>query len=175
MPTTQYCCTSQTLILHFFMRWFLSHCNYHCLYPLLAIMTWSLQGTFDNYLHMFKYSFNSVPFSVFDFMDYNLAKKIVLMINLCICLSYPLNFGIYCGMSRYQTKLFLPNSPCAGNSGTPSGQLSCFPWRNLWELLAQSGKQERILTHPVLNSMLKGRDTNCLKANLRLLKSRLHP
>ena len=33
-------------------------------------------------------------------MDYTLAKNIVLVINLCICLSYPLNFAIYCGMSR---------------------------------------------------------------------------
>ena len=39
-------------------------------------------------------------------MDYTLAKNIVLVINLCICLSYPLNFGIYCGMSRQFRETF---------------------------------------------------------------------
>ena len=41
-----------------------------------------------------------------DFLDYNLTKNIVLVINLCIYLSYPLNFAIYCGMSRYLICLF---------------------------------------------------------------------
>jgi hypothetical protein len=27
-------------------------------------------------------------------------------VNLCICLSYPLNFGIYCGMSRQFRETF---------------------------------------------------------------------
>ena len=35
-------------------------------------------------------------------MDYDLAKNIILMINVCICISYPVNFGIYCGMSRQE-------------------------------------------------------------------------
>ena len=33
-------------------------------------------------------------------MDYTVAKNVVLVINLCIYLSYPLNFAIYCGMSQ---------------------------------------------------------------------------
>merc|ERR1719361_1062548 len=35
-----------------------------------------------------------------DFLDYNLVSNIILFINAIICLSYPLNFAIYCGMSR---------------------------------------------------------------------------
>ena len=35
-----------------------------------------------------------------DFLDYNLVGNITLFINVIICLSYPLNFAIYCGMSR---------------------------------------------------------------------------
>ena len=34
------------------------------------------------------------------FMNYEVAENIVLVINAVICLSYPLNFAIYCGMSR---------------------------------------------------------------------------
>ena len=36
-----------------------------------------------------------------NFMDYYVAKNIVLIINAFICFSYPLNFAIYCGMSRW--------------------------------------------------------------------------
>ena len=39
-------------------------------------------------------------FSLYEFMDYTVAKNVVLVINLCIYLSYPLNFAIYCGMSQ---------------------------------------------------------------------------
>ena len=46
-------------------------------------------------------------FSLIEFMDYELAKTIVFIINVCIYLSYPLNFAIYCGMSRYRVKIFL--------------------------------------------------------------------
>jgi len=35
-----------------------------------------------------------------DFLDYELVGNITLFINCIICLSYPLNFAIYCGMSR---------------------------------------------------------------------------
>ena len=34
------------------------------------------------------------------FMDYHVVKNIILIINTFICFSYPLNFAIYCGMSR---------------------------------------------------------------------------
>ena len=43
---------------------------------------------------------HTISSSLKEFMDYNLTKNIVLVINLCIYLSYPLNFAIYCGMSR---------------------------------------------------------------------------
>ena len=38
--------------------------------------------------------------SFYTFLDYEVAKNIVLIINALICLSYPVNFAIYCGMSR---------------------------------------------------------------------------
>ena len=44
-------------------------------------------------------------FSVVEFLDYKLVGNIILFINVIICLSYPLNFAIYCGMSRY----FIPS------------------------------------------------------------------
>ena len=40
-------------------------------------------------------------FSFYTFLDYEVAKNIVLVINALICLSYPVNFAIYCGMSRW--------------------------------------------------------------------------
>lgn len=43
---------------------------------------------------------HTISSSVTDFLDYDLAKRLVFIINLCIYLSYPLNFAIYCGMSR---------------------------------------------------------------------------
>ena len=36
-----------------------------------------------------------------DFIDYELANTVTMFINTCIFLSYPINFGIYCGMSRW--------------------------------------------------------------------------
>jgi hypothetical protein len=35
-----------------------------------------------------------------DFIDYHIANTVTMFINTCIFLSYPINFGIYCGMSR---------------------------------------------------------------------------
>ena len=43
---------------------------------------------------------HTISSSLIEFMDYQLAKTIVFVINVCIYLSYPLNFAIYCGMSR---------------------------------------------------------------------------
>ena len=47
-------------------------------------------------------------------------KYVVLVINLCICLSYPVNFGIYCGMSRQFREtfkeLFIQRVTSAGNN-----------------------------------------------------------
>ena len=33
-------------------------------------------------------------------IDYDIAKNIVIVINVLICFSFPFNFAIYCGMSR---------------------------------------------------------------------------
>jgi hypothetical protein len=41
-----------------------------------------------------------------DFLNYEAVKSVVLIVNLSICLSYPLNFGIYCGMSRQFRETF---------------------------------------------------------------------
>ena len=43
-------------------------------------------------------------FSLVEFLDYQMANKIILFINVFISLSYPINFAIYCGMSRWQFK-----------------------------------------------------------------------
>ena len=40
-----------------------------------------------------------------NFIDYDLANTVTMLINTCIFLSYPINFGIYCGMSRYQNSM----------------------------------------------------------------------
>ena len=48
-------------------------------------------------------SSNGAFFSFYTFLDYDVAKNIVLIINALICLSYPVNFAIYCGMSRLTT------------------------------------------------------------------------
>ena len=45
-------------------------------------------------------SHNNLRLSFYTFLDYEVAKNIVLIINALICLSYPVNFAIYCGMSR---------------------------------------------------------------------------
>ena len=42
----------------------------------------------------------------YDFVDYQIVKGVVLVVNLLISLSYPLNFGIYCGMSRQFRETF---------------------------------------------------------------------
>ena len=47
-----------------------------------------------------EYDQSLISFSFYTFLDYEVAKNIVLVINALICLSYPVNFAIYCGMSR---------------------------------------------------------------------------
>ena len=49
---------------------------------------------------------HNVSSSIIEFLDYNLVHTATLIINLLICLSYPLNFGIYCGMSRQFRETF---------------------------------------------------------------------
>jgi len=43
---------------------------------------------------------HTISSSVVEFLDYRLVGNIILFINVIICLSYPVNFAIYCGMSR---------------------------------------------------------------------------
>jgi hypothetical protein len=35
-------------------------------------------------------------------MDYEKARATILILNVMLCSSYPLNFAIYCGMSRLE-------------------------------------------------------------------------
>ena len=55
--------------------------------------------SFYHYRHIMS-SHNNSRLSFYTFLDYEVAKNIVLIINALICLSYPVNFAIYCGMSR---------------------------------------------------------------------------
>jgi len=43
---------------------------------------------------------HTISSSVVEFLNYRLVGNIILFINVIICLSYPVNFAIYCGMSR---------------------------------------------------------------------------
>ena len=60
----------------------------------------------------------------YDFLNYQIIKSVVLVVNLLISLSYPLNFGIYCGMSRQFREtfkeLFIHR---VGRRGSPSLQM----------------------------------------------------
>lgn len=49
---------------------------------------------------------HTISSTILDFLDYSAVKSIVLAVNLCMCLSYPLNFAIYCGMSRQFRETF---------------------------------------------------------------------
>jgi len=49
---------------------------------------------------------HTISSSVVEFLDYKLVGNIILFINVIICMSYPLNFAIYCGMSRQFRKTF---------------------------------------------------------------------
>ncbi|XP_049819701.1 sex peptide receptor [Aethina tumida] len=42
----------------------------------------------------------------YEFLDYNMANTLILFSNFCISVSYPINFGIYCGMSRQFRETF---------------------------------------------------------------------
>ena len=56
-------------------------------------------------------------------LDYDIAKDIVIIINVLICVSFPVNFAIYCGMSREENcihKLSLYKFFNTGSSGTHS-------------------------------------------------------
>ena len=62
-------------------------------------------------------------FSFYTFLDYDVAKNIVLIINALICLSYPVNFAIYCGMSRSAIVLTL-----GGHILLSSSQCNTISW-----------------------------------------------
>ena len=64
--------------------------------------------------------------TVYDFLDYSIVKSAVLVVNLCICLSYPLNFGIYCGMSKQFRDTFkeLFMQRVGGGGGRQGNQVS---------------------------------------------------
>uniref|UniRef100_A0A1B6FVS5 G-protein coupled receptors family 1 profile domain-containing protein n=2 Tax=Cuerna arida TaxID=1464854 RepID=A0A1B6FVS5_9HEMI len=44
--------------------------------------------------------------SIKEFLDYHLANVLVLFTNFFIIVSYPINFAIYCGMSRQFRETF---------------------------------------------------------------------
>ncbi|XP_045507922.1 sex peptide receptor isoform X1 [Colias croceus] len=44
--------------------------------------------------------------TVVEILDYDIANKLILITNFCIILSYPINFAIYCGMSRQFRETF---------------------------------------------------------------------
>ena len=62
---------------------------------LLHIILWYFEIFFSN-----RFIGANQYFSIVEFLDYPLANKITLFINVFISFSYPINFAIYCGMSR---------------------------------------------------------------------------
>ena len=43
---------------------------------------------------------NFIVSSLFSFMDYDITRNIIILINLLVCLLNPMKLAIYCGMSR---------------------------------------------------------------------------
>lgn len=70
---------------------------------------------------------HNVSSSVYEFLDYKLVHTTTLIINLLICLSYPLNFGIYCGMSRQFRETFKDLFMKVRNIN-PISELNCCCW-----------------------------------------------
>lgn len=57
----------------------------------------------------------------FEFLDYYVANTLILFTNFFIILSYPINFAIYCGMSRQFRETFkelFVRSPAATRNGS---------------------------------------------------------
>lgn len=44
--------------------------------------------------------------AIIEFLDYRVANKIILLANFFLIVSYPINFAIYCGMSRQFRETF---------------------------------------------------------------------
>ncbi|CAH0546598.1 unnamed protein product [Brassicogethes aeneus] len=44
--------------------------------------------------------------TIVEFLDYSIVDNLMLFSNFCISVSYPINFGIYCGMSRQFRQTF---------------------------------------------------------------------
>lgn len=60
--------------------------------------------------------------TISDFLDYEMANTLILFTNFFIILSYPINFAIYCGMSRQFREtfkdLFIKQVPNARNGSS---------------------------------------------------------
>ena len=53
-------------------------------------------------------TFHTVASSLrLDFLDYEAMSMMTMILNMIIALSYPLNFGIYCGMSQQFRETFM--------------------------------------------------------------------
>ncbi|XP_023321473.1 sex peptide receptor [Eurytemora carolleeae] len=80
---------------------------------------------------------HTISSSVHEFMNYELARDIVLFIDTTICLSYPVNFAIYCGMSRQFRTTFssLILTPCirlVKPAPSPDENIEENPERSKW-------------------------------------------
>ena len=88
-----------------------------------------------------------------DFLNYEVVRAVILVVNMMISLSYPLNFGIYCGMSKQFrdtfTELFIKrvtrrNSMQMVSVCLKLADIDDMTWKNVyqwyakWILLAQS-------------------------------------
>ena len=66
-----------------------------------------------------------------DFLNYEVVGAVVLVVNMMISLSYPLNFGIYCGMSKQFrdtfTELFIKRVTQRRNSMQMVNMFAHFP------------------------------------------------
>ena len=93
-----------------------------------------------------------------DFLNYEVVRAVILVVNMMISLSYPLNFGIYCGMSKQFrdtfTELFIKrvtrrNSMQMVSVCLKLADIDDMTWKNVyqwyakWILLAQSVSHRR--------------------------------
>eukprot|EP00090_Calanus_glacialis_P019990 TRINITY_DN30708_c0_g1_i4.p1 TRINITY_DN30708_c0_g1~~TRINITY_DN30708_c0_g1_i4.p1 ORF type:complete len:460 (-),score=70.44 TRINITY_DN30708_c0_g1_i4:402-1781(-) len=99
---------------------------------------------------------HTISSSVVEFLDYRLVGNIILFINVIICLSYPLNFAIYCGMSRQFRTTFrslflnpvraaLCTSSGPGESGDQEGTDVMTSNKNKWLDNTSSTKMSKVM------------------------------
>ena len=100
---------------------------------IICALGWHRQENIFKICETFPNSIKLLLHSLVEFLDYQLVNNIILFINVIICLSYPLNFAIYCGMSR-SSILFM--NPFLNEHQIPQRSLSqavpedfpqCFP------------------------------------------------